>query len=161
MTAAMRRLHRVLPREERYPLPPREITERTLPAADEAYIENRTVLMHVGFGAIAGAASTAVRPLGPAAGSAWGVMVWLMSYLGWVPLSGVLTPASEHPVRRNLLMILVHLVWGSVTAMAAKELLAARRSIFAAGPLLDTPAADKPMNLQASGSRGAPQTRRA
>ena len=31
MTAAMRRLHRQLPARERYPLPPREITERLAP----------------------------------------------------------------------------------------------------------------------------------
>jgi hypothetical protein len=30
MTAVMRRLHRKLPGAERYPLPPREITERIL-----------------------------------------------------------------------------------------------------------------------------------
>jgi len=142
MTAAMRRLHRHLPAEERYPLPPREITERALPAADEAGTEDRTVLTHLGFGAAAGALSTAVRPLGPASGSVWGVMVWLASYFGWVPFSGALKPANEHPVRRNVLMILVHLVWGSVTAIAAKELLAARGSIFASGPLLDAPRSD-------------------
>src|SRR4051812_3968919 len=115
MTAAMRRLHRYLPTEERYALPPREITEAAIPTAGENDTEDRTVLAHLGFGAVAGAVSTGVRPLGPAAGSVWGVMVWLMSYFGWVPYSGVLKPASEHPFRRNLLMVLVHLVWGSVT----------------------------------------------
>jgi hypothetical protein len=152
MTAAMRRLHNILSPDERYPLPPREITERTIPAVGEAATEDLTVLTHLGFGAVAGGLSTAVRPLGPAAGSGWGVVVWLASYFGWVPFGGFLKPASEHPVRRNALMILVHLVWGSVTAVAANELLAARRSIFAAGPLLDAPASDKSISQPNSGT---------
>lgn len=142
MTAAMRRLYRYLPAKERYPLPPREITERAVPASDEASMQDRTVLAHLGFGAAAGALSTAIQPLGPASGRVWGVMVWLASYFGWVPFSGALKPANEHPVRRSLLMVLVHLVWGSVTAIAAKELLAAREATFAAGPLLDAPRSD-------------------
>ena len=38
MTATMRRLHSKLPDEEKYPLPPREITERIAPeeTGDEA-----------------------------------------------------------------------------------------------------------------------------
>jgi hypothetical protein len=143
MTAAMRRLFAALPSEERYPMPPREITERTMPAIDEAGTRDLTVLTHLGFGAVAGAVSTAVRPLGPGGGSLWGIIVWLGSYFGWVPLGGILKPASEHPVRRSALMIVVHLVWGSVTAIAAKELLAARSSILAAGPLRDAQPADR------------------
>ncbi len=145
MTAAMRRLHRLLPAGERYPLPPREITEQVAPGRSEADTEDLTSLAHLGYGAGAGALATAIRPLSPAAGSVWGVAVWLASYFGWVPLGGFLRPAHSHPLRRNLLMIAVHLVWGSVSALATREMLAARRSIFAAGPLRDAPADRRPL----------------
>lgn len=137
MTAAMRRLSQILPVRERYPLPPREITEQLLPAHDEAANDNRTLLAHAGFGAAAGALMTAAFRPQPARGSLLGVAVWTFSYFGWVPLSGTLKPANRHPVERNALMVVVHLIWGSVTAMAARELLVAQRSVFAAGPLLD------------------------
>jgi hypothetical protein len=137
MTMAMRRLHAGLPAEERYPLPPREITERTLPASEEAALEQLSLASHMGFGAAAGSLMAASRVLGPVGGSAWGVGVWLVSYLGWAPALGILRPATAHPIRRNLLMVAVHLVWGSVTALTAREMLAAQKTILADGALKD------------------------
>lgn len=137
MTAAMRRLSKALPARDCYPLPPREITERLVPASDEATNEDRTVLAHVGFGAVAGALMTAAFRPRSGSGSLFGVAVWAISYFGWVPLSGTLKPANRHPIERNALMVFVHLIWGSVTAVAARELLVAQRSVFASGPLLD------------------------
>jgi hypothetical protein len=139
MTAAMRRLHRRLPARERYPLPPREITERATPRLGEDASADLTVANHFGFGAAAGALMTSARPPGVVGGSLWGVLVWLGSYFGWVPASGILRPASSHPARRNALMILVHLVWGSVAALTAREVLAARATSFGGGALGDAP----------------------
>jgi hypothetical protein len=143
MTAAMRRLHRRLPRQDRYPLPPREITERTVPPPSEEAARDLTLLAHFAFGAAAGSLMSARRVPGPAGGSAWGLIVWLASYLGWVPGARILRPATSHPARRNRLMILVHFVWGSVAAVTAKELLEARRTIFARGELRDAPASSE------------------
>jgi hypothetical protein len=140
MTAAMRRLHRRLPARERYPLPPREITERTTPGASEAASADLTLVNHFGFGAAAGALMAGAGPPGVAGGSLWGVFVWLASYFGWAPATGILRPASSHPARRNALMVLVHLVWGSVAALTAREVLAARATSFAGGELRDAPA---------------------
>lgn len=140
MTAVMRRLHRRLPPAERYPLPPREIAERLVPNAAEDTTENLATLSHAAFGAAAGAAMSGAGVRGPFAGSVGGVLVWAASYFGWVPAAGILRPASEHPPRRNLLMIVAHLVWGSVTAISARELLAARNTMLGAGPLRDAPA---------------------
>jgi hypothetical protein len=140
MTAAMRRLHARLPAAERYPLPPREITERTPPARSGAASADLTVVNHFAFGAVAGAAMTGSRILGTRAGSLWGLAVWLASYFGWVPAAGILRPASDHPARRNMLMILVHLIWGSVAALTAREVLAARATSFGDGRLLYAPA---------------------
>lgn len=55
-------------------------------------------------------------------GALYGVAVWGISYLGWVPGLKLLRPATTHPGRRNLLMILAHLVWGPVTAVLAEQL---------------------------------------
>lgn len=139
MTSAMRGLHRHLPPTERYPLPPREIEERTLGVGGEGAAEDLTLLAHFGFGAGAGAAMTAAKIPAPVFGSALGVMVWLGSYLGWVPASGILRPATTHPWRRNLLMVGVHLVWGAVTAATARDLDKARATIFVDGELQDAP----------------------
>jgi hypothetical protein len=32
----------------------------------------------------------------------------------------ILKPATEHPARRNLLMIVVHLIWGASMALALR-----------------------------------------
>ena len=140
MTVAMRRLHGVLPPDERYPLPPREITERVLPGPSSENTADRTVANHFGFGTLAGAVLTGLVNRGVLGGSAFGPAVWLASYLGWIPAAGILRPASSHPWRRNALMIAAHVVWGAVTAATASELLAARKTIFAGGETRDDPA---------------------
>ncbi|HEX8307816.1 MAG TPA: hypothetical protein VF645_05290, partial [Allosphingosinicella sp.] len=144
MTAAMRRLHRRLPEEERYPLTPREIVDSGskqlgLPLAGET-AKDVTTLAHFAYGAAMGAMIAAMNPdPKKRTGAAAGVAVWLASYMGWIPAVRTLEPATEHPARRNLLMIGVHLVWGSATAAAIRELRAARETIFRDGPDRDSP----------------------
>lgn len=137
MTAAMRRLHSRLPAAEQYPLPPREITERLLPFLTDEETKDASLLSHVAFGAVAGAGMATAHATSALKGSGWGVLVWLASYFGWVPGGKILRPADEHPARRNALMIFVHLIWGSVAAISARELLAARETMLAAGPHKD------------------------
>ena len=144
MTAAMRRLHRRLPAEERYPLTPREIVDSGskqlgLPIVGEA-AKDVTTAAHFAYGAACGAMIAAMNPdprrrTGAAAGAA----IWLASYMGWIPAVGTLEPATKHPARRNMLMIGVHLVWGAATAAAIRELREARGSIFRSGPDKDAP----------------------
>ena len=60
MTAAMRALHRRLPAEQRYPLPPREIVQKVLPEPAERRIaedhrRSLTMVAHFGYGAATGA----------------------------------------------------------------------------------------------------------
>jgi uncharacterized membrane protein YagU involved in acid resistance len=133
MTAAMLLMHRRLPRRERYPLPPAEITSKI---AREAGVHKHidetrrhlsaTVLSHFGYGAAAG---TLYAPLsrqlpGPPLlkGVAFGLVVWTGSYLGLLPALGILRPATEHPARRNALMIAAHVVWGSVLGLLTDAL---------------------------------------
>ena len=139
MTAAMRRLHRQLPAMERYPLPPREITERLAPrVAGEDGLRDASLLAHFGYGAGTGALIAAAgTKRTDVAGAALGAGVWALSYFGWVPGLGILAPASDHPARRNALMIGVHLVWGAVTSWTIRELAAARETMLADGPLHD------------------------
>ena len=140
MTAAMRRLHARLPVRERYPLTPREIVDSTLapPPGDAA--KDLTIAAHFAYGAATGALLAAADPkVGRFAGAMAGAGVWLASYMGWIPAFGVLKPATDHPPRRNLLMITVHLVWGWTTAEAMRELVAARETIFDDGPDRDVP----------------------
>jgi uncharacterized membrane protein YagU involved in acid resistance len=139
MTSAMRRVHRRLPDKERYPLTPREIVDSGskqlgLPLAGET-AKDVTTAAHFLYGAAAGAMIAALNPdPSKRTGAAAGVAVWLASYMGWIPMAGTLEPATRHPARRNLLMIAVHLVWGTATAGAIRELKAARETIFRDGP---------------------------
>ena len=140
MTLAMKLMHRQLPAPERYPLPPREIT---MELAEEAGIKEQmdetkrwsaTVAGHFAYGAATGAlyVPLAARLPGHPAlkGIGWGLAVWTGSYLGWLPALGILSPATEHPPRRNALMIVAHVVWGATTGLvadSAERMLAGRR----------------------------------
>jgi hypothetical protein len=140
----MRRLHRRLPREERYPLTPREIVDSAaaqldVPLADEP-AKDITIAAHFAYGAAMGALVAAMNPdPKKRSGALAGAAVWLASYMGWIPAVGTLEPATRHPARRNALMIAVHLVWGVSTAAAIRELRAARETIFADGEDKDAP----------------------
>ena len=144
MTSAMARGHRRLPREERYPLTPREIVDRLTEEAgarlsNEA-AKDATLAAHFLYGAACGALIAAADPRpSQAKGAVAGAGVWLASYLGWIPGVGILKPATEHPLRRNLLMIGSHLVWGATTARAMRELALARETMVEAGPDRDAP----------------------
>ena len=139
MTSAMRRLHARLPEEQRYPLTPREIVDSAAAPPDEA-AKDITTAAHFAYGAACGALLAAADPkMGKGKGAAAGVAIWLASYMGWIPAVNLLKPATDHPARRNALMIAVHLVWGSATAGAMRELTAARETIFAEGEDKDAP----------------------
>ncbi len=122
MTLVMEALHRRLPRDQRYPLPPREITEDMLHKAglDDAFDDTQqgelSLLSHFGYGAITGAlypvtCEKVEHPL--VYGSAYGVAVWAASYYGWIPALRILAPPHRHPAQRRRLMIAAHLVWGA------------------------------------------------
>ena len=139
-TAAMSRLHQQLPPAERYPLPPREITETIFPGRSDEAVKDAATVAHFAYGALAAALIAAIRPRpGTAAGAALGAGLWAVSYFGWIPAAGILRPANSHPPRRNALMIAAHLVWGAVTAATMRELTQSRATMLKAGPLADRP----------------------
>jgi uncharacterized membrane protein YagU involved in acid resistance len=132
MTVVMAILFRFLPRHEQYPLPPRQIEERVSHEAgighrmDEGEHRVLTTLAHFGYGALTGAGyglvAHALRPPPLLAGSGFGLVVWLVSYLGWLPALKILPSATEQPGGRNMLMITAHLVWGAVLGWLTQRL---------------------------------------
>ena len=129
MSAAMAALHRLLPEQERYPLPPREVTVRVADRVGAEELtdtepgrQGATWVSHFGYGAASGAAYGALAkaiPLGPVAGGVlWGLAVWAGSYLGWLPAMGIRASATRQPPRREALMIAAHVVFGAATGLA-------------------------------------------
>jgi len=128
MTAFMLAAHRLLPDEERCPLPPRQITEQAARKAgvsqprEEHQRTFATLVAHFAYGGAAGTLFGLVpaRGLLPSVsrGVLFGLAVWAGSYLGLLPALGLLSPATRHTWRRNLLMIAAHVVWGSSLGMA-------------------------------------------
>lgn len=130
MTIAMRQLHARLPESERYPLPPREISE-DLPRLGLS-AATATLAYHFAYGGAAGGAFALFsRRRDIATGGLFGVGVWMASYLGWIPLARILRPGTDHPARRNALMLAVHLVWGGGLAAGLRGLEDAREASFA------------------------------
>lgn len=133
MTLFMLAMHRVLPKWERYALPPQEIVEKL---ATRAGIRGRvpyaallaaTLVSHFGYGSSAGAgyavaaravdngeASNATRA---STGALYGLTMWAGGYLGWLPVLRILPPVTRTPPRRTLLMVGAHVVWGCVLGL--------------------------------------------
>jgi len=137
MTLAMESLYRPLPRKERYPLPPRELTQNLLQKVeadallDEEQRVELSLVSHFGYGALAGALYPYTRqrvehPL--VYGSSYGVAIWAASYFGWIPALQILPPPHRQPANRRRLMIVAHLVWGAGTVWIG-ECLANRRDV--------------------------------
>ncbi len=129
MSAFVWAMRRFLSPREQYPLPPREIVaelaeesglRRVLTPAQEYAV---AVACHYGYGSAAGAVYGALTPPGasaPARGAAFGLALWAVSYGGWLPALGILRPVTQHPPRRNALMIAGHLVWGLTLAASVR-----------------------------------------
>ena len=123
MSLAMGAMKKLLPRRERYPLPPHQITADIVEkagAGEKMGPGARSVVAavgHFGYGAAQGGLYGAIsrRLPGSAAlkGVIFGLAVWTGSYLGLLPLTGIYRPATEYPARRNALMIAAHVVWGA------------------------------------------------
>lgn len=95
---------------------------------------------HFAYGALTGALlALRPQPPSPATGAAYGVLVWAVSYLGWIPASHILKPATRHPFRRNALLVAVHLIWGAATALVLNELQRADEQLFMRGEAKDAP----------------------
>ena len=133
MTLAMKMMHSQLPEEEQYPLPPRLIVENAAEKSgldddlDEGDEVRLTLASHFAYGAATGAIYNGAMGMAgakptAATGAVYGLGVWTLSYLGILPAMGLLAPATEHPARRNALMIASHVVWGATLGATARRL---------------------------------------
>ena len=121
-----------LPEREKYPLPPRLITRNLVKEIEPLQNLGRrkltalTLLLHFLFGAGTGSLYGILVERIPLQqsikGSLYGMAVWSGSYLGWIPAFGILSPATKHPWRRNVLMIAAHFVWGTALASFTERL---------------------------------------
>ena len=119
--------------------PPEKIAEAALDAAEVPAPgptdEVLATLLHFAFGASCGALFQTVRarlhspeqlqdePLAEPVveGMAFGTLVWLVSYLGWVPaLRSMPEPSRDRPGRPEA-MILAHLVYGATLGACTRR----------------------------------------
>ena len=132
MTVFMLLTQRFLPRGQRYALPPEIITEELAHRAHVRHHMNKqlilgaTMVSHFGYGAAMGALYS---PLGKRVplpsivkGILFGLLVWAASYLALLPMAGMSESGHREPVRRNLMMIAAHVVWGFATGAMAEVL---------------------------------------
>ena len=133
-TAVMFSLHPRLRRARRQPLPPTEITTVVADRVGVPVPRRRlaltaaTAASHFGYGAAAGALyapiAGRVQRRRTLVGIGYGLGVWAVSYLGWIPALRILPPATQQPPQRNLMMILAHVAWGAALAIAYDRLTA-------------------------------------
>lgn len=135
MTISMIAMHRRLPKRERYPLPPRQITMRVAEQAgvpterlDEPERKGLSLAAHFAYGAAAGTGYAAFAKRNSShpllKGIGYGLAVWSGSYLGLIPATGLLSSATKQPARRNALMIGAHVIWGLTLAALHESLIA-------------------------------------
>lgn len=122
MTIFMLTTQRFLPKGQRYDLPPELIIKDLAHKAhvrwrlNKSQILGATLVSHFGYGATMGTLYTPLRKL-PfptlVQGILFGLIVWAASYLGLLPLLGISASGHKEPLRRNLMMIAAHIVWGA------------------------------------------------
>jgi hypothetical protein len=108
-------------------LPPEKITSRLLNRAGVARTAKQqdamATLLHFGFGAGAGAAFGVVAKRVPVPsiplGMAYGTAIWGVSYMGWVPMLGLMPPAHRDRRGRQVVMLAGHLVFGAALGALA------------------------------------------
>lgn len=103
-------------------MPPKVITGAALDAAGgeelpESTVDVISVVTHFAFGASAGGVFALLRKRLPvsrgiAGGIAYGTLVWLVNYAGWVPALGIMPPPSKDRPGRPTSMLFSHWIYG-------------------------------------------------
>lgn len=150
MTVWMSAVRRQLPALQRAPLPPFRIVRALARKSVIGLVLGRktrhrlALAAHYGYGAAAGAVYGAWanrRQPGVLPAIAFGLLVWAVSYQGFLPRLGLHRAATAEPKGRNLMLITGHVVWGA-TLGAVERLLAP--------PLPKRPELPSPGRLQAT-----------
>ena len=124
MTVMMTLTRPWIPQPERYFSLPRIITMRVARRLglkrkmSEPQRLSASLAAHFAYGAAAGALYSITAqnaPLPPVLkGIGYGLGLWGAGYMGWLPATGLLKPATQHSGGRNASLIASHLVWGAV-----------------------------------------------
>jgi uncharacterized membrane protein YagU involved in acid resistance len=131
MTIFMFATQRLLPRGQRYSLPPEIVTHELAQRAHIRHKMNKgeilgaTTVSHFGYGATMG---LLYSPLQRATslptllkGSLFGLFIWAGNYLALLPALGMRASEQKEPPQRNWMMIVAHIVWGATTALIAER----------------------------------------
>jgi uncharacterized protein DUF6789 len=111
--------------------PPSRIADAALDSAGDGR-PSRTatkllaVAGHFAFGGTCGAGYTLAadavdREPGPISGGAFGLLIWAISYAGWLPGLGIMPPPSKDRPGRPTAMVLAHLVYGATLGMLTRR----------------------------------------
>jgi hypothetical protein len=105
--------------------PPRKLTRRVLGRLGihlrrGAQLDAASALAHVAYGTGMGALYGMLpRRAGSLAGGAlFGLGLWAVSYMGWIPKLGLMRHPSRDRPGRPTAMVLAHLVYGTTLAIA-------------------------------------------
>lgn len=130
MSLFMLAAHKFLPTWQRDALPPEKITgeiaERANLTLTKQQLLGGSLTSHIGYGSSMGtlymtfAHKWALPPV--VKGSLFGLGVWTVSYLGWLPIARFEEAGTNETQQRNMLMIIAHLIWGSVTGIVVDQL---------------------------------------
>jgi uncharacterized membrane protein YagU involved in acid resistance len=131
MTAVMGALHSTLP-QEREPVPPVQITASlaekagAADTAEDGWLAPTSLAAHFGYGAATGAlygpAASFFRLPPLAGGIIYGLAVWAVSYLGYLPALDIRKPAHQDPPQRTAMMVAAHVVWGATLGLVYSRL---------------------------------------
>ncbi|HZR41457.1 MAG TPA: DUF1440 domain-containing protein [Ktedonobacteraceae bacterium] len=133
MTVFMLATQRFLPHGQRYALPPEIITKELAHRAkvkqhmSKMQILAVTLISHFAYGAAMGGlyslSGMQGRRSSLAKGGLFGFIVWVGSYFGLLPILGMTEAGQREPLRRNMMMMVAHLIWGSAMGLLAEILI--------------------------------------
>lgn len=108
-------------------LPPERITQRVFFRGLRQIPRQReknalAALLHIGFGVAGGTLFGLARRRVlsqfnllalSTVGTAYGSLIWLVSYMGWVPVLDLLPPAHKDRTDRQIVMLVAHWIYGA------------------------------------------------
>jgi hypothetical protein len=108
--------------------PPRLIVASLLPVRPTSTLTNSlAVVAHIGYGTAVGAAFSLLPepvPHSVKLGTAYGALIYIVGYEGWLPMLDILPPAHRDDPRRVATMVASHLVYGASLGYVYRKLTA-------------------------------------
>lgn len=105
--------------------PPEKIVRTLFPELPTSGKEALALASHFGYGMGGGMLYAVLVPSklqGPGTGTAFGALVWLAGYEGWLPAFGILPPPHKDRAGRAASVYLAHLVYGWTLGWTARRL---------------------------------------